>query len=318
MASNSNASNFSSIAITGASKGIGAALALELADNNVTLFLSARDMIKLENVAKLCREKGAQVYVSSLDVRDMNACEKWIMQSNKIADLNLVIANAGISGGTGTGDAKQGVMSGEEFSQIKGIFDVNLHGVLNTIQPAIAAMAGNNDQPEAITKTLSSDTVKENALSEVTENNAKIETDKNRRKHIAIMSSMAGFRGMPGAPAYCASKAAVKSYGEGLRGQLALNGSGIEVSVICPGFVKSDMTDANGFKMPFLMSAERAARIITRGLKKKKGRISFPFPMILGTWFMSLLPNEIVHKLTLKSPSKPAANIDDIEGKKNA
>ena len=79
-----------------------------------------------------------------------------------------------------------------------------------------------------------------------------------RRGQIALMSSLAAFRGFPGAPAYCASKAAVRSYGESLRGD-AGRPTASSVSVICPGFVKTPMTAVNPFKMPFLMEAERAA-----------------------------------------------------------
>ena len=81
---------------------------------------------------------------------------------------------------------------------------------------------------------------------------------------IAIMSSLAGFRGLPGAPAYAASKAAARSYGEALRG--SLHRHGVSVSVVCPGFVRTSMTDANSFAMPMMMEAEQAARIIRRGL----------------------------------------------------
>src|SRR3546814_18811977 len=84
-----------------------------------------------------------------------------------------------------------------------------------------------------------------------------------RRGQIAIMSSLAAFRGFPGAPAYCASKAAVRIWGEALRGMLGREG--IEVSVICPGYVKSRMTAHNDFHMPLLMEAGRAAAIICRG-----------------------------------------------------
>src|SRR3546814_12235413 len=95
-----------------------------------------------------------------------------------------------------------------------------------------------------------------------------------RRGQIAIMSSLAAFRGFPGAPAYCASKAAVRIWGEALRGMLGREG--IEVSVICPGYVKSRMTAHNDFPMPLLMEAGRAAAIICRGLAANKARIVFP------------------------------------------
>jgi len=108
------------------------------------------------------------------------------------------------------------------------------------------------------------------------------------RGQIAIVSSLAGFRGMPSAPAYSASKAAVKVYGEALRGEL--HEDGIGVTVVCPGFVKSRITDRNEFHMPFLMEADDAARIILRGLERNRARICFPWPMHAAAWLLGALP----------------------------
>ena len=94
---------------------------------------------------------------------------------------------------------------------------------------------------------------------------------------IAIVSSLASFRGFPGTPAYAASKAAVRVWGEGLRGRYAPKG--IKISVICPGFVESRMTANNPFPMPLLMTARKPRDIIRRGLEKKHARIAFPWQM---------------------------------------
>ena len=105
---------------------------------------------------------------------------------------------------------------------------------------------------------------------------------------IAIVSSLAAYYGLPITPSYCASKAALKTYGEALRGWLT--GDGIKVNVVMPGYVRSDMCDAMPGPKPFLWPPEKAARVIARGLHKNKPRISFPFPLNLGTWFLSVLP----------------------------
>ena len=105
---------------------------------------------------------------------------------------------------------------------------------------------------------------------------------------IALVSSLLAWFGMPIAPAYSASKAALKSWGEALRGSLAR--AGIRVSVVLPGFVKSDMSDELRVPKPFMVSAEDAARRIRRGLERDEARISFPFPLNLGCWFLSALP----------------------------
>ena len=119
------------------------------------------------------------------------------------------------------------------------------------------------------------------------------------------MSSLASFRGFPGAPAYCASKAAVRVWGEGLRPALAAEG--IDLSVICPGFVTTPMTEGNAFPMPFLMDAERAARIVQSGLAANRARIAFPLPMRLATWLLAALPPGVTDRAMRGLPAKAAA-----------
>lgn len=120
-----------------------------------------------------------------------------------------------------------------------------------------------------------------------------------RQGQIALFSSLAAYFGLPVTPSYCASKAAIKAYGEALRGWLAPEG--IRVSVIMPGYVASKMCHEMPGPKPFLWSAERAARHIRRGLERDQARISFPFPLDVGTWFLAVLPpvvsQRIVHLL---------------------
>jgi short-subunit dehydrogenase len=116
------------------------------------------------------------------------------------------------------------------------------------------------------------------------------------------MSSMAGFRGFPGAPAYCASKAAVKVWGESLRGELW--GQGIEVSVICPGYVRTAMTAENKFSMPLLMDPERAARIMIRGLAANRARVAFPKRIYAMVWLLSGMPPGVTDSLFRRLPKK--------------
>jgi short-subunit dehydrogenase len=250
--------NPKSIAITGGSSGIGAALALAYAGPGVSLALAGRDEPRLEAVAASCRAAGAAVTVARVEVTDQDAVARWIAEADRAAPLDLVIANAGTSAGTGSG--------GESEQQARTIFAVNLDGVVNTVLPAVAAL-----RPR-------------------------------RRGQIAIMSSLAGFRGFPGAPAYCASKAAVRVWGESLRGHLAPVGIG--VSVICPGFVRSPMTAVNQFPMPLLMVGDAAARRIKRGLARNRGRISFPWPLAAVAWLLGGLPPAWTDPLLAKLPEK--------------
>jgi short-subunit dehydrogenase len=246
----------SSILITGASSGIGAALALSYAESGTTLFLSGRNQARLLEIAAACEEKGANVHTQDLDVTDKDGMANWLQDADAQKPLDLAIANAGISGSS---NAQNDITS-------RSIFATNIDGVLNTILPII---------PKMISR---------------------------QSGQIALMSSLAGFRGLPSAPAYSASKAAVRSYGEALRG--SLDKDGIKVSVICPGFVESRITDANSFYMPFLMKAPKAARIIKNGLAKDKARIAFPFCLYAMTWLMMALPTMIIDPIIKSLPKK--------------
>ena len=249
-----------SILITGASSGIGEALALHYAAAGVFLALSGRNEERLLAVASACRAKGAHVDIAVLSVTDEGHMADWITDVDDEHPLDLVIANAGISGGTG------GVMNGEPVTQARVIFDVNVTGVLNTVGPILPRMIAR------------------------------------KSGQIALMASLAAFRGFPGAPAYSASKGAVRFYGEALRA--AIHDTGVKVNVICPGFVKSRMTDVNGFPMPFLMTAEHAADIIANKLAKNTGRIAFPLPMHFSSWLLSVLPDCLMQPLLRRLPAK--------------
>jgi len=232
------------ILITGASSGIGAALATHYARPEVRLALGGRDRQRLDDVATACRERGATVAATTIDVTDRTAMRDWILATDSGSPLDLVVANAGISSHAGD--------DGEGEARARAVFAVNLEGVLNTAFPALERMA------------------------------------ERRRGQIALMSSLAGYRGFPDAPAYSASKAAVKALAEAWRGALAARG--IRVSAICPGFIETPMTARNKFRMPFLMTAERAAAIIAAGLARDRARISFPWVMTLGSWFVAAVP----------------------------
>ena len=254
--------NPNAVLITGASSGIGEALARAYAQPGRFLALGGRDKGRLDRVAGDCRAFGAEVETATVDVADRDAMRAWIEAVDDRRPIDLAVANAGISAGTGG--------QGEEEAQARAIFAVNLMGVLNTVWPALDRMRGRG------------------------------------RGQIAVISSIAGFRGLPGTPAYSASKAAVKAYGEALRGWLAQDG--VKVSVVCPGFVRSRMTAKNDFPMPMIMDADKAARIIQKGLAADKARIAFPWPMAAMMWLLGALPPQWTDPLLKVAPKKAAAD----------
>jgi short-subunit dehydrogenase len=129
---------------------------------------------------------------------------------------------------------------------------------------------------------------------------------KRKSGQLAAVSSAAAFRGLPGESAYCATKAAVNTYLEGLR--IQLRDYGIPVTVACPGFVETPMTAVNDFHMPFLMSAEKAADHILWAIRKRKKLYVFPRRM---SWLMSLtsrLPDWIIARTMRSYNEKPPMN----------
>jgi short-subunit dehydrogenase len=246
------------ILITGASSGIGEALARGYAREKVFLALTGRDRTRLGQVADTCRRRGAEVVAEPHDVTDAAALSRWMLHLDRSTPFDLVIANAGISAGTGRGE--------ETADQVRRILAVNADGVANTVLPLIPPLIERG------------------------------------RGQIALMSSLASFRGLPGAPAYCASKAWVRTWGEALRAELAA--TGIEVSVICPGFVTTRMTATNEFPMPMLMSAERAAALIIRDLARNRARIAFPWPMYAAVRLLAALPGGLADRLLQRAPRK--------------
>jgi NAD(P)-dependent dehydrogenase (short-subunit alcohol dehydrogenase family) len=176
-------------------------------------------------------------------------------------EINLAIVNAGVSREIGREIGKGVETHGWEVA--RDVIAVNLDG-------AIATVAG--------------------VLPEMRQRGA---------GQIALVSSLAAYFGLPGTPAYCASKAALKIYGEAMRGWLAPQG--IAVNVVLPGFVRTPMNAGFAGAMPLAITADRAAVLIRKGLERNRARIAFPRRLAWGMRFLSMLPAELSQRIVRAS-----------------
>ena len=268
-----NVENPDTVLITGASSGIGEALAVECARRGVrNIFFCGRDADRVSAVVRKCEAaaadcgSGKQVAVRGevLDVTDESAVRKWLEECNAIAPLEVVFSNAGI--GTGI----------ENEENVRRTFATNVGGNLNVVLPVI-------------------DIFRRNAAAGAG----------SARRQIVLTASIAGYAPLSTCPAYAATKAAVKSWGLSLRGMLKREG--IWVNVICPGFVRSRITDRNTCPMPFFMEADSAAKVILDRVDRNIGLIAFPWPMRFGVWLMSALPWRVSEFISGILPEKTSS-----------
>ncbi|WP_423378380.1 SDR family NAD(P)-dependent oxidoreductase [Burkholderia sp. LMG 32019] len=254
------------VAISGASNGLGRALALAYASPGTVLGFCGRNAGALDAVTELCRAKGAEVVASVVDVRDTRAVAEWIGEFDDRFPLDLLIANAGIAS-TLTSTA-----SLEDAEVTAQVMVTNFQGAVNTLLPAVARMRDR------------------------------------RAGQVAIVSSLAALHGMAISPAYCASKAAIKAYGESIRPILARDG--VTLSLVFPGFVKTAMSDVFPGDKPFLWTAERAAEHIRRGLAVSRAEIAFPASLAFGMRLLPLLPASFADWILSRLSYLPREGLD--------
>ena len=246
------------VLITGASSGIGRALALEYAGRGATLGLIAR---RADLLTQLAASLPVRAYTYAVDVTDARslamAAEDFVA---RVGSPDIVIANAGVSAGTLTGNP-------EDNPVFEEIMAINVFGMMLTFQQFVEAM-------------------------------------KRQREGVLVgIASVAGFRGLPGAAAYSASKAAAISYLESLR--VELRGSGVSVVTICPGYVATSMTSKNPYRMPFLMDADVAAAKMASAIAARKRFYVLPWQMALVGWVLRRLPRPLYDLLFARAPHKP-------------
>jgi hypothetical protein len=155
----------------------------------------------------------------------------------------------------------------EDIDSFQQVMDINVLGIVKTFQPFLGAMR------------------------------------ESKNGTLVGIASVAGFRGLPGASAYSASKAAAISYLESLR--VELMGSGVKVVTICPGFIKTPMTDVNPYPMPFIQDVDEAAKRMVRAIERGCSFTVIPWQMGLVGRVLKLLPNWMYDLILKRAPYKP-------------
>ncbi|HQR04120.1 MAG: SDR family oxidoreductase [Proteobacteria bacterium] len=244
--------------ITGASSGIGSALARHYAGQGATLALVAR---RADALQALARTLPGDHHCYALDVTDAAAIRQAASEFTTKSGLpDTVIANAGISAGTLTEEA-------DDLAAFARIFAVNVQGMVNTFQPFVAPMRSRGSG------------------------------------RLAGIASVAGIRGLPGAGAYSASKAAVIAYLESLR--VELHGSGVKVVTVAPGYIATPMTAVNRYPMPFLLAADTAAPRMARAIDRGTSYAVVPWQMGVAAKLLRLLPNALFDTIFFRAGRKP-------------
>lgn len=241
--------------ITGASQGIGKALALAYAQKGHTVAISARGEEKLQQVVDEAASLSGRIFALPCDVTDREQvadCLQHLISGERLPDR--VILNAGT----------HQPMSAREFSAdtVEKLLQINTLGAATPLEVLL---------PHYLQQ---------------------------GKGQLAIVASVAGYRGLPTASAYGASKAALINLAESLRAELYR--SGVDIRLINPGFVKTPLTDKNEFDMPFLITAEEAAQAITKGLAGKRFEVVFPTRMAIAMSLLKWLPDRIFFPLVNK------------------
>lgn len=244
------------VLLTGASSGIGRALAAEYARRGARVLAVARREAELTALCDQIGATGGHAEHMVCDVADPDAAREMVAEAEaRLGSLDMVIANAGV------GLSKHASQLSVE--DVARTIDVNVRGAMATLVAAIPIMLAQ------------------------------------KHGHLVGVTSLAGRRALPGAGAYSASKAALSSFLETLRIDLAP--AGIAVTDVQPGFVDTAMTKENEFPMPFMWDAAKAARIIADRLERAPRIVAFPLPLDFLTRLSQVLPFPLYAAITRRA-----------------
>jgi short-subunit dehydrogenase len=246
--------------VTGASSGIGRALARALAAEGAKVGLIARRKEQLDALAGEVAAAGGTAAAAAADVGDRGQVRDAVEEvRQRLGPVDLMVANAGVGAPT--------LVDPMNVGDVEKMFRVNVLGVVYAVDAVLPEMLHRG------------------------------------RGHVAAVSSLAAYKGLPGESAYCASKAAVNTFLEGLR--IQLRGRGVSVTTVCPGFVLTPMTEINDFDMPWLLQPDQAARRIVRALRRKKAVYNFPWQMSLLMKLTAWLPDWLMAQSMQKYNEAP-------------
>jgi short-subunit dehydrogenase len=247
------------ILITGASSGIGSALAEEMAQRGMAVGLVARRETELKELCEKINAAGGQAAWAVGDVTSLESITQAVQHlENTLGPVEILVANAGISARSLTADP--------EIEQLRKVMDVNYFGAIHSAKAVLPGMV------------------------------------ERKRGHLVVISSVAGFRGLPKSAAYSSSKAAISTYWESQR--IELINQGIACTSINPGYIKTPLTDKNKHPMPFLISVEKAAITMADGILSRRKVLTFPWRMRFVMGLARLLPVWLYDRLMRKAAPK--------------
>ncbi|HYE65965.1 MAG TPA: SDR family NAD(P)-dependent oxidoreductase [Pyrinomonadaceae bacterium] len=242
--------------ITGASSGIGRALAVELGRRGAMVGLMARRAEALEEIAREVGRAGGRALAVAADVRDSDAVRAAADRLRaQFGRIDVLVANAGVGATTAAVDLRA--------AEVADVININVLGAVNSVTAVLPEMVERGSG------------------------------------HLVAISSLAAYRGLPKSGAYCASKAALSAFFESLR--LDLRGTGVDVTIIHPGFIKTPLTAGRQAQMPFLMELDEAVKKIVRAIEMRRKSYAFPWQLASIVRAGMLFPNALYDRIAVRN-----------------